>query len=296
LTGQEDKIMKLTRNTLIKAALAAASLLLISSPLIADMRGGGLYFGWSWPPEAAYGISSLDMDLTIRNDPATSDVLFFSTELYCGTPSLRNAFYFGLQTNVQGQGKGLIFSRFGTQDASDAEAAGTADSWAVSSDTEGGFVGVRRLYSWTSHHYRLRLRAIRDDSVGRWFGFSLFDVDSGTNSYAGALRFPKDAAGQFPHIMTEGFGSFVEHATSVSSPALVPFWDLTVGRPTANNDVYAAITANWWYALPSDAWQNSDLWAEGNDIRVRMGSDTVRTHTAGQLAYKEARRRAAGSG
>jgi hypothetical protein len=287
--------MILTRNTLGKAALAVASLVLIASPVMADMRGGGLYFGWSWPAEVAYGISSLDMDLTVHNDPKTSDVLFFSTELYCGTPSLRNVFYFGLQTNVQGQGKGLIFSRFGTQDATNAEAADTSDSWSVSSDSEGGFVGVRRLFNWTSHHYKLRVRAIRDDSAGRWFAFSLLDVDSGVDVYAGALRFPIDSAGQYPHIMTEGFGSFIEHATSVPAPSLVPLWDLTIGRPTANSGSSGAIEAvgaNWWYALPSDAWQNSDLWAEGNIIHARMGADTVRTHEPSQLTYQDSRRRA----
>jgi hypothetical protein len=262
---------------------------------MAAMRGGGLYFQWEWPAGLEFGIKSLDLDLRILNDPTTTDVLFFSTQLGCGTPDLFHVFYFGVQSNVQGKGKGLVFSRFGTLDLANAKTAGTPDSWSVSSSTEGGFVGVRRLYAWTSHAYDLRLSATNDDSVGRWFGFWVIDRDTGLQTYVGALRFPKDSKEQYPGVMTQGFGSFIEHANSVRSAADVPFWDLAVGRPNANGSSFAT-RAHWWYAPPADAWQNSDIWAADEIIRARMGAGTQRAHAAGQLIYHTATRDATPSG
>lgn len=260
-------------------------------PAFADKRGGGLYFSWTWPAGAAFGISRLDMDLWALNNPTTSDVLFFSTQLYCGTPTLRNTFYFGLQTNVQGRGKGMLFSRFGTTDETNAEKENGSDAWSVSSNSEGDFVGVRKLVNWTAHHYTLSLRILRDDQVGRWFGFWLVDEDSGVETYGGALRFPKDSAGRYPYILTEGFGSFIEHATSVSTSAAVPLWTLGVGRPVANGGAYAAIAASWRYA-PSDGaiWENSDIWSDGMLILARMGDDIIRKHAASQITYTNSAR------
>lgn len=286
----------------MQRALKALALLLFAAALTTanaygDMRGGGLYFGWSWPAALGLGMTSLDMDLRVNNDPITTDVLFFSTQLYCGTQTLRNVFYFGIQTNVQGRGRGLIFSRFGTRDLANAETAGTADSWSVSSGSEGDFIGVRRTYYWTAHHYVLRLRAMRDDSDGRWFGFWLIDKDLNAETYGGALKFPKDSNGMHPLIMVEGFGSFIEHARAVPSPDAVPLWDLSVGRPIANTATVAASAARWWYAAPTDAWQNSDMWAEADIIRARMGQDTQRVHPSSRLNYgpyipSQSRRRA----
>lgn len=93
----------------------------------AAKRGGGLYFSWDWPADLA-DMYNLDMDLSILNDPSTNDVLFFSTQLSCGTTLLKNTFYFGIQTNVQGRGKGCLISRWGTRDESNCETAGTSDS------------------------------------------------------------------------------------------------------------------------------------------------------------------------
>ena len=258
--------------------------LFVATAARADMRGGGLYYGWSWP-NGVFGMSSLEMSVRFDNDPVTSDVLFFATELFCGTPKLRNTFYFGIQTNVQGRGKGVIYSRFGTQDPADSEVPNSPDAWAVSSPTEGGFVGVRRLYNWTAGSYVLRIAAVRDDAAGRWYGLWLLDPTQKVSSYAGALRFPKDADGVYPLIMVEGFGSFIEHATAVSTPQSVPLWTVSVGRPLGNDKTIAATSAHWWYAPPTDAWQNSDMWAEGEIIRARMGADTVRVHDASSLVY-----------
>jgi len=250
-------------------------------------RGGGLYINWDWPPVIAFDIYNVDIDLSILNNPQTSNVLFFSTQLFCGTPMARTTFYFGLQTNVQGRGKGCLFSRWGTKDLANTRVAGTSDSWSVSSPTEGGFVGIRRLLNWTTHRYCLRIRSLagQDDKIGRWFGFWVYDYNTGVETYVGALRFPKDPSGRYPCIMTEGFGSFVEHANPVNSPLNVPLWDLAVGRPTANAGGYKATKGNWWYAAPADAWQNSDIWADGKTIRLRMGLNTQRIHPPWGIVY-----------
>lgn len=258
----------------------------LTVPLAGQKQGGGLYWSWKWPAGAAYDIQQLDMDLSILMDPNTTDNLFFSTELNCGTPALKSHFYYGLQINLEGKGKGLIFSIFGTTDLSNCRTAG--GSWAVAGTNEGPFISIRRLLNWTTHRYFLRLIASpsEDDAVGRWFNFYAIETDTGDQTYVGALRFPKDANGQYPSIMTDGFGSWIEHPHLVSSPSEVPLWNVAIGRPVANGGTYLAQSANWWFGPPTDYWQNSDIWTVGESINARLGDDTQRTHgESGSIVY-----------
>ena len=276
--------------TKISLLIAVLFFLFLSARTFADGRTGCLYWGWNWPTAADYNIKQLDMDLTITNDPQTNVILFFSTELNCGTPSQQTVCYFGLQTNTYDKGKGVLFSRWDTIDLSNAQSAGTADSWTVVGDWEGQFISVCRLFDWTTHRYILRLTSTEaeDDDVGRWFHFSIIDTETQEETYVGALRFPKDSSGKYPTLLTQGFGSFLEQPAPVPTQDDVPLWKIGIGRPAANDQTLWASSANWWFAPVSDTqpWQNNDIWAEGETIYGQIGGDTVRTHgDTGSLSY-----------
>lgn len=264
----------------------------ISDTAFGKGRIGCLYWGFDWPSQANYNMTELKMDLKIINDLETNVCLYYATQLMCGTPETATVFYFGLQTNLHNKGKGLLFSRWDTLDPSNAKSAGTEDSWVEVGDYEGNFVGVRRLYSWTNHHYILRLRSYpeEDDQVGRWFHFTLIDTETGEEIYVGALRFFKDSSGRYPTILTDGFGCWIEQPVAVSSPEDVPQWTIAIGRPSANEHTLWASSARWWFAPVStnEPWQNNDIWVEGEVIYGRIGKDTVRTHgDTGQHIYCE---------
>ncbi len=260
-------------------ALFIAALSLASFPAA---RIGCLYWGFDWPSSADFNITQLDVDLTIVNDLDTNICLYYATELNCGTQSSQTHFYFGLQTNLQGRGKGLLFSRWDTTDSSNAKGAGTPDSWVEVGTYEGNFVGVRRLYNWTNHHYILRLTSLpeEDDEIGRWFHFTLVDTETGEETYVGGLRFFKDSSGRYPTVLTQGYGCWIEQPVPVSAPEDVPQWTIGIGRPSANNHELWATRSSWWFAPVSDnePWQNNDIWAEDETIYGKIGNGTVRTH------------------
>ena len=178
--------------------LTAFLLLACATANYSNARIGCLYWGFDWPGAANYNITQLDMDLTIVNDLDTDVCLYYATQLNCGTQTDQTVFYFGLQTNLQGRGKGLLFSRWDTIDPANAKGADTPDSWVEVGTYEGNFVGVRRLFNWTNHHYILRLTSLpeEDDEVGRWFHFTLIDTETGEETYVGGLRFFKDSSGR----------------------------------------------------------------------------------------------------
>ena len=262
--------------------LVAFLLLACATANYSSARIGCLYWGFDWPGAADYNITQLDMDLTIVNDLDTDVLLYYATQLNCGTPETQTVFYFGLQTNLQGRGKGLLFSRWDTLDLSNVKSAGTPDSWVEAGSYEGKFVGVRRLYNWTNHHYILRLTSLpeEDDEVGRWFHFTLVDTDTGEETYVGGLRFFKDSLGRYPTVLTQGYGCWIEQPVAVSAPEDVPKWTIGIGRPSVNNHELWATRTSWWFAPVSDnePWQNNDIWAEGETIYGQIGRDTVRTH------------------
>jgi hypothetical protein len=244
-------------------------------------RGGGLYFSWGFPvPKADPGYDSIEIDLNNINDPSTDQGLFFSTQLFCGTARERNTFYFGVQTNVQGRGKGVIMSRWGSRRLADTKVApgcSERDAWSVSSDSEGGFIGVRRLVPWGEGRMSLAVARQQDDSQGRWFGITLLPRGSAP-IFCGALRFPRDREGRYPQILAEGAGSFVEHYTEVSSEADVPFWKFLIENVCVDRRTLRAGPVNYRYAPHHEVWNNSNVsfTRGGWPLIVEMGGATKR--------------------
>ena len=183
-------------------------------------------------------------------------------------------FYFGLQTSngPEGgeRGKALVFSRWQTRDLDCVRA--TADGWTESADYEDDFVSVRRAYAWTDHAYRFRLKAIDEDDQGVWYGFFVLDRSTGTEDYAGAIRFPPEN-GERPRIK-DGGASWVEVYDGADGPGDVPAWHVSIEGLTVD-DGTPARGATSEYA---DEAECSDVSydAETASIHLRIGCERKR--------------------
>ena len=110
------------------------------------------YIDWRWDAGQS-GFREFSTDFTIHNDVGDwSDehgyYLILMQNDIAGV-----GFYFGLQTDANGRGKGVIFSRWQTDDLANAR-WDAADGWYELGKHEGGFIGVRRAYDWGAGDYR----------------------------------------------------------------------------------------------------------------------------------------------
>jgi hypothetical protein len=143
--------------------------------------------------------------------------------------------YLGFQTDLfrpglDGQGRGLLFSRW--QSRSNEDAAPAAGGWIENAGHEDDFVGVRSLFDWKLGWYQCSLEPTREDSVGYWYAFRVLCLADGQEASAGSLRFPfKD--GQNPLIHTGG-GSWTEVYSNVRYAEDVPLTTVVVHRVSAN--------------------------------------------------------------
>lgn len=124
--------------------------------------------------------------------------------------------YLGFQSDivrpdVGGQGKGLIFSRWGSRDRTDAAASDAG--WVESAGHEGDFVGVRSLFEWGLGRYTCWLQPTRQEANATWYEFRVRRHDDVTEATAGALRF-SNINGHRPLIHSGG-----STWTEVYSPA-----------------------------------------------------------------------------
>lgn len=184
-------------------------------------------------------------------------------------------FYFGLQTDVQGRGKGLIFSRWGTRDLSNARFSAT-DGWTQSSGHEGNFIGVRRSYEWKKGDYRVRIAPDGLESDGEWFSLWITDLATGNTTWVGSLKFPllNGAAVMQPHSLA----TIEVYGTGPIRPIDVPKWHVTVKRPLGDG-----VVSTWgytWYPYDDSesALLNSDVRYDRstNQVHLLIGGDTER--------------------
>ena len=180
---------------------------------------------------------TVTVDFTIHNDPNYSTRGGMFLMLLNGNISGK-AFYFGLQTRLQPlpgrpAAKGMLFSRWGTQDQGNA-AADPDHGWTYDGGYEGDFVSARRSYEWSAGDYRAWLA--RDNSResnadGAWVGLWITDLDTNTETWIGSLRFPL-VEGE-THI--EGlFSTVLEIYGGAVRPADVPAWHVSVGIPAVD--------------------------------------------------------------
>ena len=143
---------------------------------------------WRWSP-GTKGFRDYAVEFTIHNDVGNWSRRHGYYLILMQNRISDTGFYFGLQTDVQDQGKGVVFSRWGTRDLANARYSRT-DGWTDSSGHEGDFIGVRRSYEWGAGDYRLRMAPDGLESDGEWFGLWITDLGTGETTWVGSLKFP----------------------------------------------------------------------------------------------------------
>lgn len=229
----------------------------------------------------AQPLAELEMEVEIGNDPGEAVGLYLG--LFNGQLD-KTMFYFGIQTDVAkpgvgGVGKGLIFSRWATQDAADARIA--PGGFIEVGSHEGNFVGVRLPYDWTTGSYKVTLARAESDGDADWFDMHVTDA-AGTKTYVGGLRFPRWIATTPARIAAAGttFTEVYSHAADIAD---VPQWKTAV---MARGDGQLAPSAELDYpAYPYAEFPNTDGYYDKNAslVRLTFGGSTARCHAAGPL-------------
>jgi hypothetical protein len=238
---------------------------------------GLCYVNWD------FGIPEFDgfeLDFTIHSPMEQQPGMYFQLYDY---PIGEIASYYGLQTDIEkpgfgGQGKGLLFSRWGKCSSTDARRE--PDGWLEVSDHEGDFVGIRRLYDWGAKRYCARLAVVDCDGERAWFGLSLRDLESEKETLAGCLRFPHGAR------IKNGGGTWIECYSAVTMPTGFPFFHVSLVQVVAlrGNDRIPAVHARSTYAnYPNVTQFDVSVDQATKRVEMRCGQGVSASRPAGKL-------------
>jgi len=185
---------------------------------------GGLHYIW-WNFGQG-NFRALHINITIYSEPDSHDGLYY--QMYQGYIN-GEGFYFGLQTavyrpGVGNTGKGIIFSRWGTNDLSNAIPAD--GGWADSGYETGSYIGVRLNYPWTSHRYQLAIEYHGSDSVGDWYRIEIYDITTDSWSYLGTIRFPSVPSSNSG--IADGGGTWTELYMKDIPQTPIPSWHVSI--------------------------------------------------------------------
>ena len=235
------------------------------------------YIDWYWGPTQS-GFRTLRTDFTIHNDVGNwSDR--YGYYLILLQNSISNAgFYFGLQTDANGRGKAVIFSRWKTRDLANARWS-RSDGWTESSGHEGDFIGVRRTYDWGAGDYSIVIRPDGLDADGEWFGLWITDLASGEITWIGSLKFPlaDSRARMRPHASA----TIELYGWSPVRPIDIPQWHVSVMRPYG--DDVSAVGGQAHYP-----WDDSENALFNSDVRYDPAEDKVHLFVGGLTARRSA--------
>ena len=237
-----------------------------------------VYMDWRWET-GQDNFRELVTDFSIHNDVGDwSDEHGYYLILIQNSIS-GAGFYFGVQTDANGRGKAVIFSRWGTRDLAKARWNETR-GWIESAGHEGDFIGVRRSYDWGAGDYRVRLAPDGLDSDGEWFGLWITDLTTDETTWIGSLKFP----------LLNGTATFNPHSSATIElygiprirPIDIPQWHVSVKPPMGDGAL-----ATWGFtSYPFDASENALL---NSDVRfdhdegaahLRIGGTTERENAA----------------
>ena len=184
--------------------------------------GGMHYIWWNFGRE---GFKELNIKFTIHDDLLTKDGIYL--QMYQGEIN-GVGFYFGLQTRVGKSeegltGKGLVFSRWGTRDLSNAKPA--QNGWTESAGYEGDFISIRKAYEWTNHKYSFRICFVESDNKGDWYGVWIEELENHSLDYLGSLRFPKVSANRG---IKDGGATWTEIYYREKNDSALPNWHVSI--------------------------------------------------------------------
>ena len=242
------------------------------------------YIDWRWESDQD-GFRELVTDFTIHNDVGDwSDQHGYYLILLQNFIS-DAGFYFGLQTDANGRGKAVIFSRWGTSDVENAVWSQT-DGWTESAGHEGDFIGVRRSYDWSAGDYRIEIAPEGLDPDGAWFGLRITDLDTNSTTWIGSLKFPllNGAA----RIRPYSSATIELYGNPPIRPIDIPQWHVSVKRPLGDH-----ARATWGFtSYPFDnsdnALLNSDVWYDAQEEVAHLwigGATKRRTPAEGRIDF-----------
>ena len=235
------------------------------------------YIDWRWNPGQG-GFRELSTDFTIHNDVGDwSDQHGLYLILIQNSIS-DVGFYFGLQTDTNRRGKGVLFSRWKTDDLANARWDAT-DGWYELGRHEGGFLGVRRAYDWGAGDYRIRMAPGGLESDGEWFGLWITDLATNETTWIGSLKFPlKDATAT---IKPYSSATIELYGNSEIRAIDVPQWHVSVKRPVGDG-----VPATWGFTnYPFDDRDNPML---NSNVRYDESEETAHIHIGGLTKRKDA--------
>ena len=247
------------------------------------------YMDWRWPDEQPY-FREVVTEFTIHNDIGNWSDKYGHYLILIQNDISDAGFYFGLQTDAQGRGKAVIFSRWGTRDLANARYS-VADGWTESAGHEGGFIGVRRLYPWSAGDYQIRIGPDGLDSDGEWFGLWITDLATNTTTWIGSLKFPllNGTAVIQPHSSAtiELYGGY-----EPIRPIDIPQWHVSVKRPWGDDVQSTWGFTNYPWDDSENALFNSDVWYEPSEdaAHLLVGGTTERRTPAQRIDFSTAQR------
>jgi len=241
--------------------------------------GGLHYVHWD------FGVSyfkSLKITVNIYNEPNFRDGLYF--QMFQGEIN-GVGFYFGIQTDVckenVGVGKGLIFSRWNTDDLSNVKRAKNA--WTERGHEDGKFISIRKKYDWTTHVYQLKIAYIETDDYGDWYGVWILDLDDGREDFLGSIRFPKiepERSGIKDHGACAR-STWIELYHKRDSRTPIPTWHVSVKDIYVDNGIRPRHAKSQYSSKIGRTDIHRDK-ATG-EIHLLMGHNVTRKHDAGKL-------------
>ena len=242
------------------------------------------YIDWRWESGQEY-FRELITDITIHNDVGDwSDQYGYYLILVQNSIS-EAGFYFGIQTDVNGRGKGLIFSRWGTRDLANARFSET-DGWTESSGHEGDFIGVRRSYHWRTGDFRVRIAPDGLEPDGEWFSLWITDLGLGDTTWIGSLKFPllNGTARMKPYSSA----TIELYGYRPIRPIDVPQWHVSVKRPIGDGIMSASGFTTYPFDESENALPNSDVWYDESEDRAHLlvGGDTKRKNPTISIEFR----------
>jgi hypothetical protein len=177
---------------------------------------------------------------TIYNEPKnidslTNDGLYYHNDglyyqFYQGTLNDTIGFYYGIQTNILGNAKGIIFSRWNTRDTLNYKLAN--NGWGVSSGNEGDYIGVRIQYEWGVGTYSIELRKDSATIKGDWYGLWITNNSNKKSTYCGSMRFETSSKSSG---IKDGGITWTElyYKANINTP--LPTWHVSVDEVLADN-------------------------------------------------------------
>ena len=243
------------------------------------------YIDWRWSDDQEH-FREMATEFTIHNDVGNwSDDHGFYLILVQNQIS-DAGFYFGLQTDVQGFGKGVIFSRWGTRDLANARYSDT-DGWTQSSGHEGDFIGVRRSYDWTAGDYRITIKPDGLDSDGEWFALWITELDTHHMTWIGSLKFP----------LVDGTATIQPYSSATLEiygytpirPIDIPKWHVSVKRPWGDSAQATWGFTSYPYDNSDNALFNSAVWYEPPDdaAHLILGGTTERRAAEQRIDFSD---------